>query len=268
MTYILREYLSKWIHPYSLDEKKLKKTEYWSVIENFEDVKKAWFDSYILNKFEPYIGKKASELVEEFWIKKVKIKDKKTWEEKLGYPKNVWNMIAKRMLWIQTKKIEEFEKADIELKAIRLNMVKTPCESMSFPAFDYIEVSKQDYYDSDLFNNFSSKRYLFVIFEYTNTKYKDDSLDNIVFTRAMFWQTPLADLEWKIKDARLETQRRINLRMYENLVAESEEMIIHVRMHWQNRKDTSPTPEWWQEPKRCFWFNKMYIKEQIEKWGN
>ncbi|MBR4566933.1 hypothetical protein IKO18_00470 [bacterium] len=96
---------------------------------------------------------------------------------------------------MQTKKIEEFEKADIELKAIRLNMVKTPCESMSFPAFDYIEVSKQDYYDSDLFNNFSSKRYLFVIFEYTNTKYKDDSLDNIVFTRAMFWQTPLADLE-------------------------------------------------------------------------
>ncbi|MBR4634146.1 hypothetical protein IKO50_04260 [bacterium] len=56
---------------------------------------------------------------------------------------------------------------------------------MSFPAFKYMEIINQDYYDSDLYNLFYESKLLFMIFQYTDIKQS-----NLVFKKAMFWNVP------------------------------------------------------------------------------
>ena len=134
---------------------------------------------------------------------------------------------------------------------------------MSFPTFKYMEIINQDYYDSDLYNLFYESKFLFMIFQYTDTKQS-----NLVFKKAMFWNVPWSGLEWDIKTAWNETKNRIIWWEYDKLITIKDDMIIHVRPHWINSKDRFPTPNWWTATKKCFWFNQKYIKEQIEKGGN
>jgi hypothetical protein len=102
-----------------------------------------------------------------------------------------------------------------------------------------------------------------MVFEFTDKKNT-----HLVFKKAMFWNVPWADIEWKIKIAWEKTKNLIRWWEYDNLVKSSDDMIIHVRPHWRNAADTYPTPDWWCATKKCFWFNQSYIKEQIEKGEN
>ena len=45
--------------------------------------------------------------------------------------------LASRMLGLKKNRVEEFEKADIKVKTIRLSKAGTPKEAMSFPSFKY-----------------------------------------------------------------------------------------------------------------------------------
>jgi hypothetical protein len=56
---------------------------------------------------------------------------------------------------------------------------------MSFPAFKYMEIYNQDYYDSDLYELFSESKFLFMVFEFTDKKNT-----HLVFKKAMFWNVP------------------------------------------------------------------------------
>jgi hypothetical protein len=98
-------------------------------------------------------------------------------------------------------------------------------------------------------------------------QYIDSKETKLIFKKAMFWNTPMNDINWKIKEAREETKSRIRGWEYNNLIKISDNMIIHVRPHARNAEDTFPTPDWWKATKKCFWFNQKYIKKQIEKGG-
>jgi hypothetical protein len=60
---------------------------------------------------------------------------------------------------------------------------------MSFPAFKYIEIVNQEFYDSELYDKLSESKFLFMIFQYIDSKET-----KLIFKKAMFWNTPMNDI--------------------------------------------------------------------------
>lgn len=234
MSYILNHYI-------------VNKTEdYESVVKDSSILKKQSLEDYIISKLKPYYNQDIEFLKHKFDI-----------------PYTISNksftyLLAKGMLNVVNEKIEEFEKANIKIKAIRLKPDGMPKESMSFPTFKYTEIVKEEWLDSELYETFSTTKYLFMIYQYL-----DD--DTLIFKKAMFWNVPEKDLNTEIKRVWEETVIRIKQNEYDNLPKISESPILHVRPHAQNSNDTYPTPDGKKAIKKCFWLNANYIKKQIEE---
>ena len=233
MSYILNHYLVN------------KTEEYESVIKDTSILKEQTLEQYIIKKLEPYYNQDIEFLKNKFDI-----------------PYQVTNksftyLLAKGMLEVINEKIEEFEKANIKVKAIRLRPDGMPKESMSFPAFKYTEIVKETWLDSELYETFSTTKYLFMIYQYL-----DDN--TLIFKKAMFWNVPEKDLNTEIKRVWEETILRIKNNDYDNLPKISESSILHVRPHARNAHDTYPTLDGKKAIKKCFWLNADYIKKQIE----
>ena len=234
MTYILNHYIIN------------DTSEYEAVIKDSSILKKQSLEEYILSKLEPYYNQDIEFLKHKFDI-----------------PYTVSNksftyLLAKGMLNVVNEKIEEFEKANIKIKAIRLRPDGMPKESMSFPTFKYTKIVNEEWLDSELYETFSTTKYLFMIYQYI-----DDN--TLKFKKAMFWNVPEKDLNSEIKDVWETTVERIKNNEYDNLPKISESPILHVRPHAQNANDTYPTLDGKQAIKKCFWLNASYIKKQIEE---
>lgn len=237
MTYILNHYIVN------------KTEEYESVIKDNNILKEQTLEEYIISKLEPYYNQDIEFLKLKFDIP-YKVSNK-----------SFTYLLAKGMLDIVNDKIEEFEKANIKVKAIRLRADGMPKESMSFPAFKYTEIVNEEWLDSELYETFSTTKYLFMIYQYINE-------NTLIFKKAMFWNVPQKDLNSEIKRVWTETVSRIRNNEYDNLPKISESPILHVRPHAQNKNDTYPTLDGKQFIKKCFWLNASYIKEQIESEEN
>lgn len=70
--------------------------------------------------------------------------------------------LAYRMLGIRGNHAEEFLKANIVAKAIRLAENGAMRESMSFPPFRFPNLASQEWEDSDVYEYFSEAKLLFV----------------------------------------------------------------------------------------------------------
>lgn len=234
MSYILNHYI-------------VNKTEnYEPIIKNSNVLKEQTLEQYIISKLEPYYNQEVQFLKDKFHI------SCKTSSKSFTY------LLAKGMLQVMNAKIEEFEKANIKIKAIRLKKDGMPKEPMSFPTFKYTEIVKEDWNHSELYKTFSTTKYLFIIYQYT-----DDN--TLVFKKAMFWNVPEEDLNTEIKRVWEDTVERIKKNQYDDLPKIKESPILHVRPHGQKAKDTYPTLDGKQATKKCFWLNKSYIKQQILK---
>lgn len=115
-------------------------------------------------------------------------------------------------------------------------------ESLSFPAFDYRELVKQEWYDdvtdtmSDFHMELESRKFLFVVFQ------KQKGLNDIFLKKIQFWNFPMEDLE----EARIvfeKTKNYIQEGDYKSLPKITESRIAHVRPHASNRNDTQKTPQ-------------------------
>ena len=234
MTYILNHYIVN------------DTEEYESVIKDSSILKNQSLEEYIINQLKQYYGKDIEEL-----------------RYKFNIPYDITNksftyLLAKGMLNVVNEKIEEFEKANIKIKAIRLNRNGMPKESMSFPAFKYTEIIKENWLESELYETFSTTKYLFIIYQYTDE-------NTLIFKKAMFWNVPEKDLQTEIKRVWETTIEKIKNNEYNNLPKISDSPILHVRPHARNAMDTYPTPDGKQAIKKCFWLNASYIKKQIEE---
>lgn len=234
MSYILNHYI-------------VNKTEkYESVIKDAKILREQTLEQYIISKLQPYYNQDIEFLKHKFNI---------------SYAvnnKSFTYLLAKGMLEVVNEKIEEFEKANIKIKAIRLKADGTPKESMSFPSFKYTEIVKEEWHNSELYETFSTTKYLFMIYQFL-----DDN--TLIFKKAMFWNVPEKDLNTEIKRVWEETVMRIKQNKYDSLPKISESTILHVRPHAQNSNDTYPTLDGKNAIKKCFWLNANYIKKQIEE---
>lgn len=223
------------------------------IIKDYRVLQEQSFEQYLIDMVSPYIGLTQSQLQHRFGID--------------CHAKNLNEVLLAKMLGV-TGKIaytDEFQKASIVPKTIRVRRNGTIKESMSFPTFDFIELSKEEWEDSTLRNYLAPTKFLFVIFQ-------ENDAGEWVFDRIQFWNIPDKDLDevHRVWERTVKTIRE-GVQLFEtpqgvrnNLPKSSESLVAHVRPHGRNAADKLPLPDGRMMTKQCFWLKNTYIAEQIK----
>lgn len=211
------------------------------------------FEDYVVNKINKFKGYTIDELCNQFGVTKKS--------------KGVGAIIAFRILSVKGNDAEEFVKAGIKVKTIRLEATGRIKESMSFPTFKFKEIVNQDWEDSDFRNYLSETRFFFIVYQFDNK--------GILYLKGcQFWNIPYDDLEGNVKDVWNETKKvlqeglkvmHINGNYVNNFPKAADNPIAHVRPHARNAQDTDLLPDGRKYPKQCFWLNNTYIKSQLNE---
>ena len=239
MTYVLNKYIVK------------SKTTYEPIIK---DEPVSSFEDYVIDKIAAYRGWSIEDLCVEFNLDQAK------------NPKNLEALLTYRILGIKGNQAEEFIKADIVVKTIRIGKNGKIKENMSFPAFKFKELVEETWETSTFGNYLRETRFFFVV-------YKFDENDVLRLAGCLFWNMPYEDLE---KDVRSVWEKAVKVlkdglkieekdgRNFNNFPKQSENRVSHIRPHARNAADTYELPDGRQYPKQCFWLNNSYILEQIK----
>ncbi len=239
MTYVLNTYIIPGVDTYERIASD-------DVTESFED--------YVVKEIGQYSGYSVSDLCKEFGVDERK------------KPKSLEAMLAYRMLGIKGNHAEEFEKANIVVKTIRIGINGRIKESMSFPTFKFKELIQEEWDDSTFGNYLRETRFLFVV-------YKFDKENILRLSGCQFWNIPYDDLENDVREVWEKTVQVIkdglvveviNGVRHNNFPKASENRVCHVRPHAQNGDDTYELPDGRLYPKQCFWLNNSYILDQID----
>ena len=214
-----------------------KNNEYESILG---DVSELDINKFVADKLNQYIGRSLKSLYDEFG------------DGLNSNAKNLKQLLAFRMLGVKKKRIAEFDKAGIITKAVRLKKNGTPSQPISFPTFKAIEIINQDWDDSD-FKAIIESEFLFIIFQDGNT--------GEYFKGFKLWSMPYED---RLESERVwnDTVERIKNNNTDFLKI-SQTKVAHVRPHATNNKDVDVLPNGRTFPKKCFWFNAGYIKEEL-----
>ncbi|WP_370751182.1 Sau3AI family type II restriction endonuclease [Eubacterium sp.] len=239
--------------------------------------------TYVLNNFiipgkntyEPIVSETSEKSFEEYVIDKVsKYKDYSEKElcdlfniDLNKRPKNLGAMLAYRILGIKGNKAEEFEKAGIVVKTIRIENNNKIKENMSFPTFKFKKLIEETWEDSTFCNYLANTKFFFIVYKY-------DENNVLRLKGCQFWNIPYNDLNGNVKDVWEETVRvlkegliikEVNGRLTNNFPKASNNPISHVRPHAKDKNDTYELPDGSSYPKQCFWLNNSYILSQLNK---
>jgi DNA mismatch repair protein MutH len=198
-------------------------------------------------------------------------------------PKSFYANLTKAILGISLdKEIEEFEKANIEIKTIRVEADERIIQSISFPAFQFQQIFQENWLTSEM-NEIVEKKFLFIFFKNDGTSYKLD--------KVKFWNMPLSDRN-EVRKVWLKTKKTIqeggifnsyakdkfgNIRVsikgnhikLNNLPKMSENSVCHVRPHGRDSTETYPLPiedkilKVKEYSKQCFWLKNTYVRDEI-----
>jgi DNA mismatch repair protein MutH len=236
---------------------------YGKLILNAQVAKKQTIEEIVISKFKPFYGKTEKVILK---ILKIEINSK---------AKSFYANLTKAILGIELdKEIEEFEKAEIIVKTVRLKENDLPKEDISFPNFKYEEIVNQDWEDSD-FAAILEHKFLFVFFQFQD--------DKLILKKAKFWNMPYSDLievekVWtKTKEIvtkgeivkEIKTNKNGKEIRFTNFPNKKFSPISHVRPHATNALDTYGLPKkdkitkQKEYTKHCFWLNNTYVKNEI-----
>lgn len=210
-------------------------------IPRFGSERKMTLITLLRTRFAPYFGRTENELAAEFHVSK---------------SKDLCARITKRILGVdEQSKIDEFEKAGIKTKTIRLLSNGRPKEAVSFPAFDYFKLLERNFAESDFFS-YLTQMYLFVLYREDGGVFR--------LSDVCLWQMPEKDLE---EAGRCYEQMRNNVRSgrADTSVRSSENRCCHVRPHGRDSSDTQMQPYGPPVVKKSFWLNQGYLKGEIER---
>jgi DNA mismatch repair protein MutH len=217
------------------------------------------FEELVISKFEKFYNKSTCDIEENLGIQ---LNNK---------AKSYFASLSKKILGVDIKaEIEEFEKADIIIKSVRLNENELPKESISFPNFKFEEIVNEEWEDSS-FKDVLEHKFLFVFYQLNEKK--------LILKKAKFWNMPFSDIEiakqvWG-KTREIVSNGNIVKEILENGTRKTNfpnnnfNSIAHVRPHAQNAEDTFPLPVidkisgLNRFTKQCFWLNKTYIRDEI-----
>jgi len=231
------------------------------------------FDTMVISKINSYIGKDTDELCRLFRV----IKDTK--------PKQINKILVNRMLGVNTDNSEEFQKANIKIKTIRVGKDNSIKENMSFHNISICNFVNQDFENSKEYEFFESTRFLFVVF-------KENNLGKFILTGAKFWNMPIEELEktgkdeWELYKKKLlegvnfkhSTDKNGKVKTENDLPKMSDTQMFHLRPRAEKsaylingkrygggtESDMDLLPNGDKMTKQCFWLNHKYVLKIIE----
>ena len=250
-----------------LAQKYVTETEYEHAF-GIEEIRNNTMEMVIETKLEHYHGLSEDELRSKFAPNISKT------------AKNRYERYLAGMLEIKGKisDTDEFQKAGIVVKTIRLQENGTIKESMSFPYFKFTDIVNQEWESSDIRNMFAAAKYMFVIF-----KERDGIL---YFDRVKFWHMSENELDQYIAPVfeqlkkvisngdivkELVTQKNGKVVRKTNFPGMSSNPICHVRPHGRDANDVCKLPvsdKLTGEKvftKQCFWLNNKFILSILKK---
>ena len=248
------------------------KTTYEPIIKDASELKFNTFEEIIINKINSYAGKTDEELC-------------KIFDRKYNDNKAQWIDLAYRMLGIRSNKAEEFEKANITVKALRIESKDKIVESSPLPTFKFKELVEETWKESKLFNYLDQQKFLFVV-------YKKDG-DKYVLKGAQLWNIPYADLNTTVREGwenirnviidgvkfTPKTNKNGKVIYSNNLPNKESNRVIHIRPHAQKSaykfedgteignvsRDANELPDGRYMTNQSFWLNNTYVLSQLNK---
>lgn len=233
-------------------------------IGNYEDVEQIignrdiTFNEFIDSVINKYKGMTQKQLMEEFNIE--------------SSAKNLNSMLISRMFGVKgnLSETEEFLKANIVPRTIRVEENGRIKESMPFPAFKFKDILRQVWETSDLREELESTKYMFFVFKMINGEY--------VFKGIKLWNMPELDIQleakhvWELTRICILTGNIVkevdkNGNRITNFPGMSVSKVCHVRPHARDSKDTFELPVRdkltgvTEYTKHCFWLNNKYLEE-------
>lgn len=244
---------------------------YGKLIPSVAIAKKQTIEDVVISKFKPYYGKTIEQILA---LTGVELNTK---------AKSFYASLTKAILGIElNKEIEEFEKANVEVKTIRIESNNSIKESVSFPAFEFTKIYSENWSTSE-FKELIERKFLFVFLKNKGKSY--------FLEKVKFWNMPFLDrnetrkvwlkTKYQIQngdifnDYKRDNQGEIRHSKKGNPIRlnyfpkSSENKVCHVRPHGSDSTDTYPLPindkklNVSEYSKQCFWLNKTYVRDEI-----
>lgn len=217
------------------------------------------FDEIILNRFSKYIGVNYQNIATLLNINLSRS------------PKNKFAILASAIACNGTafnvNKTEEFLKAGMMMKVIRVQANGIIREAMAFENIDYKEVyENEEWIRSRLYEIFSG-RFLFVVFKEQHKNTADYILEN-----AFFWTMPQSDLAiaeqyWQ----HIRTNVVNNHIDHQYFWKQQDNRLFHVRPKAAKAADRTANPlgeNFAPCKKFCYWFNNDYVRKIVNGHAN
>lgn len=231
---------------------------YGKLIPSVAVAKRQTIEDIVLSKFKPYYNKTVDEILRKIGI------------EINVSAKSFYANLTKAILGIElNQEIEEFEKAGIIVKTVRLKENHLPKEDISFPNFNYQELVIDEWEDSS-FREILEHKFLFVFYKFER--------EVLILRKVKFWNMPYGDIQeakkvWvKVRDivanGNIVKEVENGIR-YTNFPNKKFNSVSHVRPHAKNAADTLPLPtkdkitNAVEYTKHCFWLNATYVRDEI-----
>lgn len=258
MTYVLNHYIAG-------------KTSENSIVRSADALKEKTFEELLTDIVNKYIGKSDKELCEMFG-------------REYNNNKAQWNDLACKIFGIRDEHADEFVKANIKVKTIRIEENNSMRESMSFPPFRFLDLVEEEYEDSVLHDYFEETRLFFFVWKRDGDVYRVKG--------CMLWNMPHLDLdvtvrkEWErykhiiqygVKFTKcIDSSGKISFK--NNLPNKIETEVIHVRPHATKaayrfnsgeeygnvERDANVLPSGEYMTTQSFWINNNYILKQLK----
>ncbi|MFF2754017.1 Sau3AI family type II restriction endonuclease [Psychrobacillus sp. NPDC058041] len=235
-------------------------------ITNRQELKNKTLDEILHERFHPFIGKSLTQIAIE---KEIKINNSKSF---------VPDFVS-ALLGIKGTKlddIEEFSKANIQFKTIRLEPSGIPQEHMSFKNVSFSDWFEEDWEDSWLKNYFEQTKFLFVVFEYREKKKKDVNRE-LYFKGIKLWNMPIKEIEGRLKTFYDGLQKQLVTGVQIEMIARGKKTVArndlpspgtnglcHIRPKGRDGEDKTPLPDGQMIAKQAFWLDREYIVSLID----
>ena len=226
------------------------------------------FESYVTGLIEYHYGETDRQIAERYGL------------EYTGN-KAQWTTLVYRMLGIKNNAAEEFVKAGISVRTVRVNKNGHIEQSMSFPPFEFKRLINEDWETSPFRAYLEINRFFFVVF-------REDHEGVLHLDRCLFWAMPANEIEGPAKACWDEARRVIRegvklnpyrdssgkLKVANNLPGMADNPIVHVRPHTSKAayrfadgtevgdiaKNAYELPDGRWMTRQSFWFNKSYLE--------
>jgi len=259
MTYVLNHYIAGKISDNS-------------ILKDANLLKEKTFEEILEDIVKKYIGKSDKELCEFFG-------------REYNNNKAQWNDLACKILGIRDEHADEFEKANIKVKTIRIEENNTMRESMSFAPFKFMDLVNEEYDESTLHDYLEETRLFFFVWKKDGDVYRVKG--------CQLWNMSHYDLEETVRKEWEQYKRIIKygveftkcidsagkISFKNNLPNKKDTEVIHVRPHatkaayrFNNgeeygnvERDANMLPNGEYMTTQSFWINNSYILEQLKR---